>query len=190
MRKMKILVALALASAPAAAFASGGGLGDLLSVAPGSILWTILTFLILLVVLWKFAWGPIIKGLEAREHKINGAIDQAQKDREDAARLLRDYEEKLKKLSEEVNERLAKADKQATERIEKATEEAREKSEQMLERAKEEIEAHRERVAKDLRSELVNLAAEVASSAIGESFTREDQMRAIKKRLEQLEAQS
>lgn len=122
---------------PVAVFASSeGGLGNLISIAPGSMLWTLLTFFILLIVLWKFAWGPIIKGLEAREEKIQGAIDQAQRDRKEAARLLREYEEKLKAASAEISDRINKADQDAAARIEQASLEARDKAEKLLDRAK------------------------------------------------------
>ncbi|MBZ0263339.1 F0F1 ATP synthase subunit B [bacterium] len=191
MREKRNLVALGLLTLPALALASSeGGLGNLISVAPGSMLWTILTFLLLLLVLWKFAWGPILKGLDAREEKIKGAIDSAQRDRDEAAKLLREYEEKLKTASAEISERLKKADKDASSRIEQATNDARTQAEQLLEKAKQEIEAQQQRASIELRTEVVNLAAAIASKSIGESFTREDHLRVIKKKLEQLEAKS
>jgi len=190
MRALKYLVALWLSSLPVVVQASEGGLGNLISIAPGSMLWTILTFLLLLFVLWKFAWGPIVKGLEAREEKIQGAIDQSQRDRDDAARLLREYEERLKAASVEISERLAKADSDAAVRIDQAANEARDKAEKLLTKAKQEIEAERDRAAAQLRAEVAGLAATLASAAIGESFTREDHLRLIKRKLDQMETQS
>ncbi len=191
MREKKHLVALALGFLPAAAFAAGeGGLGAILSIAPGSMLWTLLTFTILLIILWKFAWGPILRGLEARENKIRTAIDQAQRDREEAAKQLQEYEEKLKTATTEIGERLAKADQEASMRIEKAQEEARTEGEKILERARAEIEAEKAKVASELRNEVADIAASIATKAIQESFTRDDQMRIIKKRLETLENES
>ena len=92
----RYLVAGALLTLPLTAFASEeGGLGSLISIEPGSMLWTLITFVLLLLVLWKFAWGPIVKGLEARENRIKGAIEQAEHDRAESEQLLRQYEEKL-----------------------------------------------------------------------------------------------
>lgn len=188
MRGTKYLVALGLSFVPVAVFASSeGGLGNLISIAPGSMLWTLLTFFILLIVLWKFAWGPIIKGLEAREEKIQGAIDQAQRDRKEAARLLREYEEKLKAASAEISDRINKADQDAAARIEQASLEARDKAEKLLDRAKEEIAAERERTAAELRKEVAQIAASIAEKAIQESFTREDHLRIIQRKVEQME---
>ena len=55
---------------------------------PGLMLWTVITFLVLLVVLRKFAWGPIVKMLDERERTIRDAIEQAKKERAEAERLL------------------------------------------------------------------------------------------------------
>jgi len=191
MRQRKYLVSLALGFLPTLVFASeGASLNDLLSLAPGSMLWTILTFFLLLFILWKFAWGPILSGLEAREDKIKTAIEQAQRDREEAAKQLREYEEKLKTATSEISERLAKADKDAESRIDKARDEARAEGQKMLDHARAEIEAAKERVKSELRQEVGNLAAEIAARAIGESFSRDDQMRIINKRLKSLETKS
>ena len=116
MRTHTSLVVLALLVGATSAMAAGGGdgLGSLISLAPGSVLYTLVTFLLLLIILWKFAWGPIVKGLESREEKIHGAIEQAQRDREEAAKLLKDYEEKLKTASAEISERINRAEADAT----------------------------------------------------------------------------
>ena len=55
---------------------------------PGLTLWTAITFLVLIVVLGKFAWGPIVKMLDERERTIREAIDQAKKERAEAERML------------------------------------------------------------------------------------------------------
>jgi len=182
------LVAPALLVLPAASMASGGeGLGSLISVAPGSILYTLITFALLLVILWKFAWGPIVKGLEQREESIHGAIDQAQKDREEAEQVLKQYEEKLKTASSEIAERLTKADKEAQARVEQAKEQAREEGEKLIAKAKQEIDSQMEKVSAELKAEVADLAASIAAAAISESFDKEDQLRIIKRRLEQVE---
>jgi len=182
------LVAPALLVLPAAALASGGeGLGSLISVAPGSMLYTLITFVLLLLILWKFAWGPIVKGLEKREETIHGAIEKAQNDREEAEKLLKDYEEKLKSASSEISDRLTKADKEAQARVEQAKEQAREEGEKLIARAKQEIESQKDKVSAELKAEVAELAASVAAAAISESFDKDDQLRIIKRRLEQVE---
>jgi F-type H+-transporting ATPase subunit b len=192
MKILRQIAVLAAATAPASVLAAegGGGLGGLISLAPGSVLWTILTFIILLVVLGKFAWGPIVRGLEEREDRIRTSLEQASRDREEAELRLKEYEEKMRSVSQEVSQRLERADKEAKARIEEAQQTAREESDRMLERARLEIEASREKAAKELRAEVADLAARVASAAIGESFEREDHLRIIRRRLEQVEKRS
>ena len=191
MRNARYLVAPVLLALPMAALASeGGGLGSLISLEPGSTLYTLITFVLLLLILWKFAWGPIVKGLEAREEKIHGAIEQAQRDREQAEKLLKEYEKKLTTASQEISERLTKADKEAQARIDQAKTEATEEGNKLLARAKEEIEAQKQKVSAELRAEVAELASSIASAAIGESFAKEDHLRIIQRRLEQVEKPS
>ncbi|MBS1261335.1 MAG: ATP synthase subunit b [Calditrichaeota bacterium] len=188
MRHRIYLVAPALLAGSARALASESeGLGGLISLEPGSILYTLLSFILLLIILWKFAWGPIVKGLEKREHDIHGAIEAAKQDREQAEKLLQQYREKLEKASGEVSERIGKAEKQAQQTIEAAKQQAREQADKLREQAKQEIEASKEKASAELRAEVAELAAKVAAAAIGESFDRDDQLRIIRRRLKQVE---
>ncbi|GBE29188.1 ATP synthase subunit b [bacterium BMS3Bbin04] len=166
------------------------GLGSLMSLAPGSMLYTLITFALLLLILWKFAWGPIVKGLESREESIHGAIEAAQKDRDEAAKMLAEYEQKLRATSTEISDRLNRAEKDAQQTIESAKQQARDEAEKLREQAKQEIEASKDKVAAELRSEMAKLACEVAAAAIGESFERDDHLRIIQRRLEQVESGS
>ena len=74
---------------------------DLLSPEPGLIFWTIVTFIVLLFILRKTAWGPIMKGLEEREKRIKDSLDSAENARSAAERLL---EEQKNLLSEARSE--------------------------------------------------------------------------------------
>ena len=74
---------------------------SLASPAIGTVFWTTLIFLILLVLLWKFAWGPIMKAVKAREDMINNALESAEKAREEMKVLQADNEIILRKAREE-----------------------------------------------------------------------------------------
>jgi F-type H+-transporting ATPase subunit b len=69
---------------------------------PGLTLWTAITFLVLIFVLWKFAFGPISKMLVERETTIRDAIDSARKEREEAERLLAQQKDALLKAQREA----------------------------------------------------------------------------------------
>src|SRR4051794_29717245 len=92
-RALAVLFTLALA-APAAAQegheAAGGNnpfAGDF-----GNALWTVVVFVVVLIVLGKFAWGPILKGLQARESYILESLEKAKTERETAEARLKEYE--------------------------------------------------------------------------------------------------
>ena len=83
---------VAVAAFPAVLWAAEEGQPGLFSVNLGLSVWTIVIFLSLLFILRKYAWGPILSGLEAREEGIQGKLDKAAEEREEASRLLEDPE--------------------------------------------------------------------------------------------------
>ncbi|MCF6271359.1 MAG: F0F1 ATP synthase subunit B, partial [Melioribacteraceae bacterium] len=79
------------------AFGGGGSSGGLLDVNPGLIFWVVVTFVILLVILKKMAWGPILNSLDERENLIKDSIDNAAKAQADAEKLLEENKANLAK---------------------------------------------------------------------------------------------
>ena len=77
------------------------------------ILWTIVTFVVFLIVLKKVAWGPLIEGLDNRESKYRKLLEDAKADRDKAISLLADYEQKLKAAQGQVDEIIAEARRDA-----------------------------------------------------------------------------
>ncbi len=76
--------------------------GTITDLNPGLTLWTGITFLVLLVVLGKFAWGPIVAMLAERERTIKDAIESAKKERQEAERLLSDQKQALAKAQRDA----------------------------------------------------------------------------------------
>jgi F-type H+-transporting ATPase subunit b len=68
---------------------------DLLSAEPGLIFWTIVTFLLLLAILWKFAWNPILGALDARERAIQKTIEDAERLQAEAQAILEEHQKRL-----------------------------------------------------------------------------------------------
>ena len=81
--------------------ASESGGGSLLDVNPGLIIWTILTFLILLVILKKVAWKPILTALDNREKEIEDSLNRAEQAKEEAQKILEENQATLSKAEEE-----------------------------------------------------------------------------------------
>ena len=74
----------------------------MLDVHGGLLAWTVITFFILLVVLKKIAWGPIISTLESREKEIKDALNAADRAKEDAEKVQKDYEKVVAKARAEA----------------------------------------------------------------------------------------
>ena len=79
------------------------GQTSLLEINPGLIFWTIVTFVILLLLLKKFVWGPILDAVERREQSIKMMFDNAENSRRKAQELLEKYERRLAEARQEVN---------------------------------------------------------------------------------------
>jgi F-type H+-transporting ATPase subunit b len=141
--------------------------------------WTAVVFLVLLGVLWKFAWGPIRDGLEKREQGIAGQISEAEQSNRKAQELLGQYEQKLVASKDEVRGILEKARRDAeqlgNEMLDRAGQEAR--AEQQ--RAVEQIDAATANALKELAQQSSNLAVELAGKILRAELKPEDHSRLI-----------
>src|SRR5690348_9154727 len=122
----RVLTALSLlALAPTTAWAQGGeaeGGGGLYDINTGLSTWTLLVFVILVTILGKYAWGPILKNVEAREKGIQSAIDQAAQRNAEAAKLLDDHRAQLADARRQASELIAEG-RAAGENVRKQIEE-------------------------------------------------------------------
>ncbi len=158
----------------------------MLNVDPGLIIWTIVTFLILLLLLRLFAWRPILKALESREENIRSSLEQAEKAREEAERLMQENKKNLEQAGEQVQKILkdgrAFAEKMRQEMINKANEESR----RMIDHAKEQIEREKQEALKELRAEVAHLAIQAASKILDEQLDEKKHKKIIDKFIDDL----
>lgn len=146
-----------------AAEAAGGGGSALFNMDVGLSIWTIVVFLVLLWVLAKFAWRPILAALDAREERIEEAIAEATRMREEAGRLVEQHRRQLATAREHAQQILAES-RQAADKLRREMEErARRESEEIVERARREIAREREQALDALRREAVDLAIAAAA---------------------------
>jgi F-type H+-transporting ATPase subunit b len=144
--------------------AEGGG--GLFSINVGLIIWTILIFLIVLAVLWRFAFGPILAAVNAREEGINKALEEARSRQAEAERLLEEHKTQLADARRQAQEILAEG-RDAANRLQKDMEgKAREESEAIITRAKAEIEREKDAAVDALREQAVDLALAAASKLL------------------------
>jgi F-type H+-transporting ATPase subunit b len=155
------------------------GGGTPLSFKEDLAIWTAVVFLVLLLILWKFAWGPLARGLEKREHGIAEQIAQAEQSNMQAKRLLAQYEQKLADSQEDVRGILEQARRNSEqlgrEMLEKAKHEA--KAEQQ--RAVEQIDAATANALKELAEQSSTLAVELAGRILRAELKPEDHAQLI-----------
>ncbi len=158
----------------------------LLKVDPGLFLWTIITFAVLLLILWKAAWKPIVEALDARAEKIRGDIDSAEIARQEAEKLLEQHNEMMKNAREEsariIEQGKSEAEKIKNDIVEKANTEAKEISE----KAKKEIIFAKENALAELKTEVVTLSTEIASRIINKNLNPQDQNALVEETLNKM----
>lgn len=146
---------------------------DLFAVDFGLAVWTLLTFVTLLVVLAKFAWTPLMAALDAREKRIQGDIDEAKRQRDEAEALIAEYREQLADGRRQAQALVAES-REAAEQLRKDLEaKAREESRVILANARREIERERDAAVDAVRREAVEVAMAAASRLLDERLDSE-----------------
>ena len=149
------------------------GGGGMFSVKLGLSVWTTFVFLPVLAILWKFAWGPILEMVQAREDGIQGTLDQAANERDEAAKLLAEHRQQMADARRQAQQMIAEG-KEAGERVRQGIEEkARIEGDAMIERARESIEREKDAALGELRKEAVDLALAAAAKLLQESLDEE-----------------
>ena len=162
---------------------------SLASPAIGTVFWTTLIFLILLVLLWKFAWGPIMKAVKAREDMINNALESAEKAREEMKVLQADNEIILRKAREERDKILRDARVAYDRMMAEAREKGQSESDALVRRARELIEREKVSAIAEVKKEVARLAIEVASKVVGETLKSDtEQQKLIERYINDVEA--
>ena len=151
----------------------------MLTVHGGLLFWTIITFLILLIVLKKIAWKPILVALESRETEIKDALNAAEKAREEAEKVSSDYEQSMKD-AQIKSQKIISDSKLAAEKVKSEIEKtATAKAESMIENAKEQINSEKENAIKDIRDIAIDLSIDIASKVIEKNIDSEENKRLI-----------
>ena len=161
---------------------------DLLNPNVGLAIWTIVTFVVVLLVLRRFAWKPILASMDAREAGIRRLIDDAEAAREEADRLLEEYNRRLAEAREEGRRLVAEA-KESAERVRAETlERARGEAEAIVARTGTEIDLEKKKALAEIRERAVDLAIHAAERVLEESLDDARHRRVAEDYLKELEA--
>ena len=164
------------------------GLPDFLLPDPGLMVWTIVTFTFVLLVLWKFAWKPLLTALENREKTIRDAVENAQKLKDDAQRVMEDYKKQLQQAHEEARAIVDEGRRDGEELKKAINDKARVESQELLERSQREIALARDAAIDTIRREAVTLSVDMASKLIKQKLSAKDHQDLVRGALTEMEA--
>jgi len=150
------------------------------------MIWTVVTFLLLVLVLTKAAWRPILKGLETREGKIKGDLDRAEKSQTEAEALRLKYETQLADAQKTIQDMVNLARVQGEKTRSGILASAKEESEKILERGRSELAGETERLKGELRGEVANLSVEIAEKILQKSVDKKVQEQVLADSLKSL----
>lgn len=150
------------------------------------IFWEVVSFAILLFVLYKFAFPGILSVLEEREKKIKDSLDQAERHRSEAERRLKEYEAKLSAASKEAEGILAAAKERAQRLLEENEQRLTTEAERIKGDATREIDHERRKAIQDIRAQTTELALMVAEKVVQRSLNDADHRRLADEALEAL----
>ncbi|WP_173918579.1 F0F1 ATP synthase subunit B [Halobacillus sp. Marseille-Q1614] len=136
-------------------------------------------FIILLVLLRKFAWGPLMNMMKEREDYIANEIDTAEKSREEAAIQHREAAEELKRTRQDAQNIIEDARKTAVQQERDIVESARQEAERLKESARQEIEQERDKAVQVLKDQVASMSVMIASKVIEKELSEKDQQQLI-----------
>lgn len=132
----------------------------------GTIIWTIVTFILAYSILAKFAWPQLLGALEEREDRIREALEGAEKARDSAETALEEHRSKLAEAESEARQIVAQSREAAEKVHQEVVAKAREEAQSMIEQARQSIEREKNAAISQLRREMADLAVQAASELV------------------------
>ena len=148
--------------------------------------WTAVTFAILLVVLGKFAWGPILQMIEAREKTIADAIDSAKRERAAAEAASQEMKSSLERAREESAQLIRKNQQEVAAAKAELMTAARKESEDLLQQARKTIQEEKRQAIAELRAQTVDMAIEAANRLVQMNMDEKKQKQLVEEYIAQL----
>jgi len=159
----------------------------LIQVEPGLMIWTLVCFAITLFVLWKYAFGPIQKMIDARRQRILESIEEADRAREEARTLLAEHKTLIVQARTEAEGILAEARKVSDAQRERVREETDLDRQRRLDETKKQIEAETARALEQIRGEVAELTLAATAKVTGKVLDSADHRRLIDDAISELD---
>ncbi|QHT69029.1 F0F1 ATP synthase subunit B [Rhodocytophaga rosea] len=152
---------------------------DLVTPGLGLIFWQAITFLLVLFLLSKFAWKPIMSSLKEREETIEGALRSAEQAKQEMMKLKADNEKLLDEARAERDLMMRKAQQTADAIVEEAKEKASAESSKIVESARLAIQSERQAALEDIRKQVATLSIEIAEKLLRNQLKEERAQREL-----------
>jgi F-type H+-transporting ATPase subunit b len=153
---------------------------------PSLTLYTIVIFVLLLLVLHKFAWGPMLQGLQKRERSIKEAIEEAKRLRADSARAEASFKAELEKAHAQIPALMEEARRDAAALKEQLKNEANAEIQKERQRLLREIDSAKDHALQEIWTQSANLATLISSKVVGRSLNPDDHHRLIDEAMNEL----
>jgi F-type H+-transporting ATPase subunit b len=156
---------------------------------PGLFIWTIITFIVLMALLTKFAWGPLMRALESRQATIRKALDDAQQAKQELEQLHQQSAEIIKKARADAESIIVQSRSDGERVREDLKQKAKADADGLVRNAERQIQLETTRAVQQIRNEAVELSVMIASKLIQRNLSKEDNERLIEEALRQIEGQ-
>jgi F-type H+-transporting ATPase subunit b len=161
--------------------------GSLIDVVPGLMVWTIITFVIVLWVLRRYAFGRIQGLIDQRRDRIREALDEADKARSEARELREQVAREREQAKADREQILEESRRQAQRQFEQAREQADADLKTRLEKNREELEAENARLREQIRRDVVELTLLASEKVTGKVLDEDDQRRLIDETIDEVD---
>lgn len=155
---------------------------------PGLFIWTIITFLVLLALLAKFAWRPLLDALERRQESIRKSLDDARHAKQELERLQSESQRILAQARTEAETIITRTRDDASRFREELRQKAQQEASAIVKNAERQIELETARALQQIRHEAVDLSVAIASKLLQRNVSKEDNERLIEDTFRQLES--
>jgi F-type H+-transporting ATPase subunit b len=155
---------------------------------PGLYIWTIVTFLVLLGLLARFAWRPLLDALEQRQEVIRKSLDDARQARQELEQVKTDAAKLLAQARSEAGDIISRTRSDAARFADEMKQKARTDAETLVKHAERQIEMQAARAMETIRRETVDLSVEIASKILRRSISKEDNERLIADTLKEMQS--
>ncbi|RPF54109.1 F0F1 ATP synthase subunit B [Aquisalibacillus elongatus] len=156
------------------------------SINVGDMLAQLIIFIVLLVLLKKFAWGPLMKVMKEREDHIANEIDTAENNRKEAERLMSEANAELKESRQNAHQIIEDAKQTAKTQESSILDQARQEAERIKESAREDIAQERDKAVQQLQEQVATLSVQIASKVIEKELSADEQDELIQEYLKEV----